>query len=177
MNIIEIIKFLYKKFNDISADSLNKFFDWLFQIPKSLKVTLIVVLTIGSFYYGYQKIYQREISIIQREVDELSEILEYSVNSRDYSNDIYCLLNTICTIETIQKYAYEEENLQLTLIKKFIQKEHPNDPILYDINSMIDRNNYNYYIYSKEFEKYIKMCKSSIVQKENNDSLKIFNDK
>ena len=159
MSLWEIIKLLLMKF-DISKDKFNILFDSMMKIPSWLKHTLIAALVIGGVYYGYQKMYQTEIDDLKTELTELREALAVSVNSKDYSNDIFYLISAIKTTEAVQKYAYEEEQLQLDLIYTFLKKNFPNDPILYDIDAMKKRNEHNYIIYHQEFEKAIQNCKN-----------------
>lgn len=169
MNIIDIIKFLFKKFN-ITREQLNQWINNFLKIPKFLKICVLVSAALYGIYYGYQISYQREIDVIKNELNDLNKVLDYRVNTDDYSNDIYYLVMAIKTVEAIQQYAYQEEQLQLKLIRRHIVKYFPTDPIINDIDAMIERNDYNYEVYNKNFYKYLHQCKNIYLNNDNEKS-------
>ena len=171
MTLFEFIKLLFTKLGD--KESIKKFFDSLVKMPRFLKRLLIVVLILGLVYFGFSKIYTYELEKLKIELLDIKEKLSSNVTIDEYSSDIFYLMEAIKISESVTKYMHQQEQLQLQLIKNYIQKYHPNDPIIYDIESMENRNEVNFTYYDKEFFKILNNCKNRYKNELNNDTIKI----
>lgn len=157
MNILEILKLLFTKIGE--QESISAFIDSLLKIPKALKNALCIVLFFGFLYFCYSKIFSYDIKGLQAEVTELKATITNTVQEDTYSDDIYYIITAISICEEVNKYAYEEEQLQLELIQSYMKRHNPDDPIIVDIQSMRERNEFNYNHYSSQFKKAISKCK------------------
>lgn len=162
--LTEFLKFLFTKIGD--SESIQNFFEQINKIPSFLKKMLGFVLIIGIFYFGLSKWNKSEIRLLQTEVQDLKTVIATTVSEEDYTDDIYYLMDAIEMCEQVTYYAYQEEQLQLQLIKKYMSRHNPNDPIIVDIDAMIDRNDIYYKQYSGQFKQALSKCKKRKPNKE-----------
>lgn len=167
MYILDIIKLLFTKIGD--KETVKKYLDYLVKIPKGLKQLLIIVLTIGIIYYGFSKIYTYELNIIKQDLQNIKIKLSTSINE----NDMFYLMEAIKTTESLAKYINEQEQLQLQLIKRHVNKHYPGDAIIYDIEAMEKRNEEYFGYYDTEFYKILNKCKNKYLETGFSDSINV----
>lgn len=135
------------------------------KIPVTLKYALSIVIIIGICYFGYQKfIAVDNLYELQCEVNELTKEVETVVKTDDYKRDLVYIVSSINILEETLYLAYTGEQQELALVKRFIEREHPNDPILLDIDAAIRRNELQYKNLNQQFKQAMNMCDSKILK-------------
>lgn len=172
MYIFQILSYFFKKVGD--QEAIKEFIDSLFKIPKALKNLLGIVILLGIIYFSYSKIYNNEIQELKSDVSELNNAVNTAVTKDDYADDIYYILDVINIEEEVLHHAYNTTQLEIDLMYRFISQNHPNDPILQDLYSMKERNDYTYKFFTEKYKKALDKCnKLTKYKKIENDTLKI----
>ena len=171
MYIFQILSYFFKKVGD--QEAIKEFIDSLFKIPKVLRNLLGIVLFLGVMYFRYSKIYNNEIQELHTEVKDLNEIVNTAVTKDDYADDIYYILDVINIEEEVLHHAYNTTQLEIDLMYRFISQNHPNDPILQDLYSMKERNDYTYKFFTEKYKKALDKCNKLTKYKAIEDTLKI----
>lgn len=160
MTILEILSILFKKIGDKS--SIMKGIKNFWNMPQLLKVIFITTLIIGSIYFGYSRIYTYQINEIKTELDTINSKIENTLTGNTYEDDMYYMFEAILSLEQLISYRYKEENLELKILRQQMIRNHPNDPIIQDIDNMIQRNKTNLQYYKTEFKRSLYKCNPKI---------------
>lgn len=170
MSLLEIIQLLFKKLGD--KDVIIKQLQSIWHIPGFLKIIFITSLVLGTIYFGYSKIYTYEIESIKEEINNINVKLIDNLYNTQYQNDMFYMFESLMTAEALIRYIYSEQQLQLQLLQRQFQRNHPDDPILLDITEIINRNNNTYKYYINEFNRSLQKCNPDIY-KQLHDTLQI----
>lgn len=137
----------------------------LFNIPTWLKVLLGTVLIFGLCYVFYLQFFLGGgIRSLQKDVLDLTNKVEQTVDNNAYKDDLVCLISAIKILENENSYYFMEVQTQLNIMKKFIQRTHPNDPILTDIDVLLDRNEFEYNTTTLQYKNCIEQCTDKLVR-------------
>lgn len=156
MTLFDIIKLLFTKIGE--TESVKNVIDSITKVPKVLKHALMITVVFGGIYLGYIYIYKYQVETLKSEVIELKETLQQSVKEDEYSNNVFYLIEAIKLCSQINKCEYEERQQELDIIRAYISKRYPTDPILYDIDAMKHRSQFNYDHYNDEFDRVLNKC-------------------
>lgn len=160
MTLLEIIALLFKKIGDKS--SIMKGIKNFWNMPQLLKIVFITTLIIGSIYFGYSRIYTYQINEIKIELDDINSKIKNNLTDNAYEDDMYYIFEAILSLEHLITYRYQEEYMELNVLKQQMLRNHPNDPMIQDIDNMIQRNNTNLRYYRTEFKRSLYKCNPKI---------------
>lgn len=145
-------EFFIKILEFIGDIKWKKLWDEISNMPKSLKIALVASLVIGIVYFTYQKSTTTyNINNLQEDVKVLNSKVNKSVRDDNYRAHFVQFVKILQTLESQQYYYYLQNQQQLKVWKRSIMHNHPNDPILYDIDAMLERNRTEYMMMFQEY--------------------------
>ena len=154
-------EFLVKALEFIGNVQWKKLWTEITNMPKPLKITLVMSLIIGIVYFTYQKsTTSYNINTLQEDVKELNTKVNKSVRNDNYRAHFVQFIKIIQNLENQQYYYYLQNQQQLKVWKRSIIHNHPNDPILYDIDAMLERNRTEYMMMFQEYRE--SMCRLGV---------------
>lgn len=145
-------EFLVKVLEFIGDVQWKKLWTEITNMPKPLKIALVMSLIIGIVYFTYQKsTTSYNINTLQEDVKELNTKVNKSVRNDNYRAHFVQFVKIMQNLENQQYYYYLQNQQQLKVWKRSIIHNHPNDPILYDIDAMLERNRTEYMMMFQEY--------------------------
>lgn len=160
-------EFLVKALEFIGNVQWKKLWTEITNMPKPLKIALVMSLIIGIVYFTYQKsTTSYNINTLQEDVKELNTKVNKSVRTDNYRAHFVQFIKIIQNLENQQYYYYLQNQQQLKVWKRSIIHNHPNDPILYDIDAMLERNRTEYMMMFQEYRESMRRLGVDINPKE-----------
>ncbi len=160
-------EFLVKALEFIGNLQWKKLWTEITNMPKPLKIALVMSLIIGIVYFTYQKsTTSYNINTLQEDVKELNTKVNKSVRNDNYRAHFVQFIKIIQNLENQQYYYYLQNQQQLKVWKRSIIHNHPNDPILYDIDAMLERNRTEYMMMFQEYRESMRILGVDINSKE-----------
>lgn len=147
---------------------LNEHINNFFKQPKWLLMTMFIVICGAVAYFMYTSRSEKEcIQNLQEQVNEINDVIIKSLSITDYEENLLKVITEIKLLKQEDQQSYEDELLELSLLIAFIEKYHPNDPIVADLKSMQSRLKTNHDLYKDHFD-YIMNQLDEVIEPTNN---------
>lgn len=158
----------------IDGKILERLGEWLkevFNQPAWLKALVFLTLTCAGVYFYYNHHTNREyIKELQDQVNSINVEVSENLSIESYKEDLIYVITEIKLLNQQEEQSYNDELLELDLLINFINKHHPNDPIINDFESMKSRLMVNHDVYNQHY-KYVIIQLNKVVN-DNNTSEK-----
>lgn len=143
--INKILKFVSKAFKEFLKQ------------PAWLLITVSIVIISGALYFRYSLHSEKErIQNLQEQVQIINKVSNENLSISDYEKNLLNVITSIKLLKQENQQSYEDELLELDLFIAFIEKYHPKDPIIADLNAMKSRLKTNHDMYQEHFDYVIK---------------------